>query len=146
MRLTIAERIWSGVLCASCLTVLLVASWLSVGQSPDGEFTRSIGLHDCGFYAATGRPCATCGYTRSFAHVSSGRVAEAATLQPVGTIMAFVAACVAWIAGVSAATGSRIGPAAARAIGMKGVWTAIALIAAGWCYTLITWGPPGAAG
>lgn len=140
MRLSVAERIWSGVLCAGCLAVLCFAGWLSVGQAEDGTLQRSSGIPPCGFHAATGKPCATCGMTRSFALVSAGRVQAAATLQPAGTTLAFLTGCVVWLSGIGAVSGSRLGVAAANGIGVRGVWFGLSVLAAGWVYTLLSWG------
>lgn len=78
--------------------------------------------------------------TRSFAHMSAGRVEEAARLQPMGALLSFVVGCAAWLSGWGGATGSRIGVAAARVVGMRGVWALLVLIGAGWLYTLTSWG------
>lgn len=139
MRLKLHERILSGVLCLACLSVLIISAWLSVGQADDGTLQRSLGMHECGFKAVTGHPCATCGMTRAYALTSSGRVVSAARLQPTGTLFSFATACTVWLSGLAAITGSRLGVAAVRVFNGWFVWTGIGLLAAGWIYTLSTW-------
>jgi hypothetical protein len=65
---------------------------------------RRLHLQDsvvCPFHALTGFPCPTCGYTRVFALLQSGRLVAAIQLQPFVLLLAGLSGVAAVLAGVS---------------------------------------------
>ena len=87
-----AERIaWSAVL-VGLLLVLGIATRLSPDPRGVGthEQLRALGLPPlppCGFLAATGWPCPSCGYTTTFALAAHGRWIAAFVNQPMGFLV-----------------------------------------------------------
>ena len=95
-----ARLTWTGrgsalVVGLGALAVLLVALRLR----PDGKGIgthQQLGLDRCQFEARTGLPCPTCGMTTSFSYFVRGRWLASAYVQPMGTVLAFVAAMTFW--------------------------------------------------
>jgi len=130
------------MLAAGCLAVLLVAWRLNPDSSGHGTHTQ-LGMAPCGWLVVTGKPCMTCGMTTSFAHAAHGELAASFHAQPMGMMLAVVAAACFWGGAYVAATGSRLGSAVARMMGWRMVWAALAMFMAAWVYKLATWGGAG---
>ena len=97
-------RLWAATLAAGCLAVLVTAATLT--PSPDGFGThRGLGLAECAFLARTGLPCPACGMTTSFAWFVRGNLAASLYVQPMGTVLAVLAAATVWAGFYVAATG-----------------------------------------
>jgi hypothetical protein len=100
---------WKGralaiLLSLGSLAVLGVA--LSLKPSPRGIGTHlRLGLQPCQFERQTGVPCPTCGMTTSFAYFARGRILASLYVQPMGTLLAFMAAMVFWVGTYEALTG-----------------------------------------
>lgn len=94
-KLTWVGRCSALVIGLGALAVLVVALWLR----PDGKGIgthQQLGLDRCQFEARTGLPCPTCGMTTSFSYFVRGRWLASAYVQPMGTVLAFVAAMTVW--------------------------------------------------
>jgi hypothetical protein len=99
-----AGRVLAGSVAAGCLALLLVAAWLV--PSPDGFGThQGLGLAPCAFLARTNLPCPACGMTTSFAWFARGNLVASAYVQPMGAVLAAIAAMSVWACGYVAATG-----------------------------------------
>lgn len=106
-RLTPMERLVSALLSAGCLAVLIVAAILK--PSPTGITTHGgLGLPPCGWEAATGYPCMTCGMTTSFSWAVRANFRASLWVQPFGTVLAVLCALVFWAGLYAAMTGNPI--------------------------------------
>lgn len=137
-------RIMSAAIAASCLTLLLVAAWLT--PSPKGfgtheqlQLRSGHGLTACTWVALTGKPCPTCGMTTAFAHAADGDFLKSFMAQPMGCVLALGVAIVFWGALERAATGTAMGAVLSQAMGMKVVWLGLAALAAAWAYKWVFW-------
>lgn len=90
-RLTPGARVVSAVAAIGCLAVLIVAAILK--PSPTGITTHGgLGLPPCGWEAATGYPCMTCGMTTSFSWAVRANFRASLWVQPFGTVLALLCA------------------------------------------------------
>ena len=91
---------WSGrglalAVALACLALLLTAARLE--PSPHGFGThRQLGLQSCAFKIRTGLPCPSCGMTTSWAYFARGKLAASFYTQPMGTVLALLAAAAVW--------------------------------------------------
>lgn len=132
------ERVLAALMALGLLGVLTAAAWLSPRSEGHGTHEQ-LGLPACGWLVATGRPCATCGMTTSFASLAKGDVSGSLAAQPFGTFLALGTAAVFWIALHTALTGSRAGPSALRLIRPRMLWIVAGVWVASWAYKLVTW-------
>ena len=97
-----AERVaWPGRVLAAgvglgCLVVLVIAAWLTPSPSGVGTHRASLGMPPCNFLQTTGLPCPSCGMTTSFAWLARGNLAASAYVQPMGAVLAILAAGSVW--------------------------------------------------
>lgn len=70
-----------------CLTLLIVAAWLSPDSSGMGTHTQ-LGHPPCTWPMLLGYPCPTCGMTTAFAHTVRGELPAAFHAQPAGLVLA----------------------------------------------------------
>lgn len=134
------ERLIAFVLAAAILTVLVIA-W-RLDPDPRGMGTHhQLGLTPCGFRAAFGRPCVTCGMTTSFALAADERFIDSARTQPVGLLLCVLSASVFWGAIHVAATGSRLAGWAVRGLNGRTLLIAGLVLGGGWAYKLLTTPP-----
>ncbi len=78
---------WNGLLLLAGLAPLLAALLFAPGE---GEELLFLGEHwpgGCAFLEATGKPCTTCGMTRSWVHLSRGHVLTAFAYNPAGATL-----------------------------------------------------------
>ncbi|HEY3242332.1 MAG TPA: DUF2752 domain-containing protein [Phycisphaerae bacterium] len=81
------ERALASAVAACAAGVLLLAAWLK--PDPAGHGThQQLGLAPCTFLAITGYPCPTCGMTTAFAWTVRGHWLKAASVQPMGFLLA----------------------------------------------------------
>jgi hypothetical protein len=79
-----------------CLAVLLLAAYLTPSPSGMGTHRDGLGLPPCNFLRTTGLPCPSCGMTTSFAWFAKGNLLASAYVQPMGTVLALLAAACVW--------------------------------------------------
>ena len=102
--LPIVGRVFAALLAIACLTVLIIALMLTPSRT--GITTHAqMGLQPCQFEARTGLPCMTCGMTTSFAWFVRGNLLASLWVQPMGTVLATLAAVTIWGGIYVAATG-----------------------------------------
>lgn len=130
--------IW-GLVSLGCLTLLSVAAWLNAAPAGHGTHTQ-LGLTPCLWEAASSRPCPTCGMTTAFAHAADGDLSASFATQPMGSLLAVLAASLFWASGYAAATGSQIAAEYEKLLRPRSVWLLAGLAAAAWVYKLLTWG------
>lgn len=134
------ERAISALFAVAILVVLVVASTLEA--SPDGHGTHTqLGLDECGFVAAFGKPCATCGMTTAFAHAADFSLLRSVMAQPAGAVFAISSSVAFWILVYVAGTGSSAGRMIAYALGRKLLWTGLILLGLAWLYKVVAWSP-----
>jgi hypothetical protein len=89
-------RLLSLALSVGCVSLLVVAARLT--PSPTGIGTHTaLGLQRCDFERRTGLPCPSCGMTTSFAWFVRGNLPASVYVQPMGAVLAALAACVFWV-------------------------------------------------
>ncbi len=100
------ERGLCAFIALGCLAILLVAA--SLTPDPRGHGTHEqLGIGACGWLAATGRPCPTCGMTTAFARAAHADFVGSFLAQPMGLLLAMLCAVAVWVCGHAALTGSR---------------------------------------
>jgi hypothetical protein len=102
--LGVGARLLAVGVALACLAVMITAAILQ--PNPDGVGTHtSLGLARCQFLYRTGMPCPSCGMTTSFAHFAHGDVRASFYVQPLGALLALLAAASFWVALYIAITG-----------------------------------------
>jgi hypothetical protein len=102
--LTFGGRIAALLIALGCLTPLLIAAALR--PSPDGYGSHTaMGLPPCRFMQLYGLPCPSCGMTTSWTWFARGNLEASFYVQPMGTVLAILAACVFWAGLYIAITG-----------------------------------------
>ena len=130
-----SDRLVALCVFAPSLALLLVAAWLTPNASGHSSHTQ-LGMAPCGFLAATGLPCATCGMTTSFAHAADGHLLAAAIVQPAGALLAVLTALAVLVSGYALITGASLAPLGRALWRPRTVVLLAAAILAGWAYTL----------
>lgn len=123
---------------AMLLALLVVSAWLKPATAGHGTHTQ-LGLLQCGWVAAIGKPCPTCGMTTSFAHAADGNIVAAAVVQPMGAVLALAAAAGFWGCVHAAVFGSRVGAAAGGLLSPRVLWWIAGATLAAWGYKVWTW-------
>ena len=95
-RAGVAVRSVAALLALACLGVLLLAAWLPPSPTGTATHARSLGLPPCNFLRTTGLPCPACGMTTSFSWFAKGNLAASFYVQPMGTVLAVIAAACVW--------------------------------------------------
>lgn len=126
------ERLPVVALFLVCMGLLLVAAWLPPASAGFGTH-QQLGLAPCGFKAATGLPCATCGMTTAFSHMTHAQPLASFYVQPAGAVLAIFTALIAVVTGFALVTGMPLGPVASR------VFRPMPLISFG-VFFLASWG------
>ncbi|MGE5612468.1 MAG: DUF2752 domain-containing protein [Bacillota bacterium] len=102
--MSLLERLAALAVALGCLAVLATA--LILPPSPGGVGThRGLGLDACSLLVRTGVPCPTCGMTTSFSYFVRGQVLASLYVQPMATVLAFLAALTFWAGLYVAMTG-----------------------------------------
>ncbi|MEM7625654.1 MAG: DUF2752 domain-containing protein [Planctomycetota bacterium] len=114
--------------------VLLTAAGLTPAERGIGTHTQ-LGLQPCGFEAATGYPCATCGMTTSFTLAADGRFLDAFAVQPAGLILAVVTAMAAVLGGWALWSGMSLAALGTALWRPRVVVLLIGVVLLGWAYT-----------
>jgi hypothetical protein len=91
-----AGRVLAGAIALGCLAVLTLAAYLPPSPSGMGTHRHALGLPACNFLRTTGLPCPSCGMTTSFAWFAKGNIVASAYVQPMGMILALLAAVCGW--------------------------------------------------
>ncbi len=134
-------RFVAAALSLFCVSLLTLAAWLTPASSGFGTHTQ-LGLTPCDFFVRTGVPCPGCGMTTAFSHTVRGHFLTAAYTQPMGFVLALVAALVAWGAGYEAVTGRQVhrllrgigGLAGGGGLGL--VWLGLGLTVVAWAWKI----------
>ncbi len=138
---TVTARAWHNRLAAAGIMViptalLGLASFLRPDKSGMGTHTQ-LGLPPCGFYAATGWPCPTCGMTTAFTYAAHGHLVQSFLAQPAGAVLAVLSACVIIVAVHALIRGHSIEPLF-RPLGRFPVVAAFAgLVMAAWAFKIV---------
>lgn len=137
-RIPVLSRLAAGLVALSLLGLLVTAGWLRPAGAGHGTHTQ-LGLLQCGWVAAIGKPCPTCGMTTAFAHAAHGNIARSLAVQPMGAILAIAAAAGFWGCLHAAVFGSRVGSAAGGLLSPRVLWWIAGAAVAAWAYKWLTW-------
>jgi hypothetical protein len=94
--LRLLSRLLAAGVGLACLAVLVLAASLTPSTAGVGTHREALGLPACNFLKTTGLPCPSCGMTTSFAWVTKGNLLASLYVQPMGTVVAVLAACCVW--------------------------------------------------
>jgi hypothetical protein len=130
------ERFMMALVALACAGLLGVAAWLEPAAAGIGTH-RQLGLPACTWPALMGIPCPSCGMTTAFALAADGRLIDAFHAQPLGLLLAVVAAALAIASAHSAATGARTVGILSSMIGAKGWWALGAFALGAWGYKIL---------
>jgi hypothetical protein len=103
-RASLLARVIAFAIAVGALAVLLTATRITPSASGMGTHLE-LGLQNCGFLSRTGLPCPSCGMTTSFAHFVRGNAVASAYVQPMGFVLAVLAALAVWGGAYIAITG-----------------------------------------
>lgn len=132
------QRLLGALACLASLACLVAGNRLT--PDPAGYGThRQLGMPSCGWLAATGRPCPTCGMTTAFAHACRGDLAASLRAQPMGLAGALALAGAFWVAGGIAVLGHRTGPICGKLLSPRVLWIAAGAWLASWGWVMGTW-------
>lgn len=102
--MTRAARLLALAMAIVALTPLVLAEMLRPSPSGYGSHT-ALGLARCQFLERTGLPCPSCGMTTSWSWFAHGNLEASFYVQPMGTVLAILAAGSFWVALYCAVTG-----------------------------------------
>ena len=128
-----STRIGAAILGLLALSVLIIASLIHPDPSGMGTH-RQLGLPPCGWLAATGYPCPTCGMTTSFAAAAHAKPRAAFYAQPFGALFALATAVFFWGAMHVAVFGSQLGRLAERLLMPRYLWPTAVVFLVCWAY------------
>lgn len=104
VRLRAGGRLIAVLVAGVCLALLILAAVAT--PSPSGLGThQTLGLQGCQFLRSTGLPCPSCGMTTSFAWFVRGNWIASFYVQPMGFVLALMAAMTFWTATYVAISG-----------------------------------------
>lgn len=129
------RRLWAGLIAMACGALLWTAATLHAEQAGVGTHTQ-LGLPACSFKVAMGLPCPSCGMTTAFAHAANGHLIEAFITQPLGALLAVLAAMALVISVYVAATGMPISRWLRPLRSATAMWIGLGAILAAWCYKM----------
>lgn len=135
-----SRRILGAAVAAGALSLLAVAAWLKPSSTGVGTHLQ-LGLMQCGWVTAFGKPCPTCGMTTAFAHAAHGDLASAAVAQPMGAALAVAASAAFWIGLHVCLTGSALGRVCGNLLRPRVLWLFAGAVGAAWAYKLLVWRP-----
>lgn len=90
----------------ACLSVLVVAAYVTPNPAGVGTHASSLHMKPCHFLQTTHLPCPGCGMTTSFAWFARGNLLASVYVQPMGAALAAIACGVVW-AGLYVAVSGR---------------------------------------
>jgi hypothetical protein len=121
-----------------CFVILALGAWMQ--PSPAGVGTHEqLGLRACGWLAATGKPCPTCGMTTAVSWAAHGDLVRSFWVQPGGMAFALALAVLFWPLLWSGLTGSRVITMVAKLLRPRALWIGAAVWGASWAYKVATW-------
>ena len=115
------------------LGVLVLAALLKPAAAGMGTH-QQLGLPPCGWLAATGYPCPTCGMTTAFANAAHASPRASILAQPFGAAFALATAVFFWGTLHVAVFGSQLGRVFERLLVPRCLWVVTACFLAAWAW------------
>ena len=97
LRVRSAGRAIAFLTAALCATLFILAAVATPSETGVGTH-QTLGLNRCQFLQSTGLPCPSCGMTTSFAWFVRGNLVASFYVQPMGCVVAILAAMTFWAA------------------------------------------------
>lgn len=139
LKLRPAGRLAALLVAACAGAPLAIAASLTPAAQGMGTHT-ALGLPACGWATMANIPCPSCGMTTAFSWAVRGDILSSFVAQPLGMLLAVVAAMTAmagvWAAATGAAVQRPIGAAVMR--GSVG-WVLLGLLLAAWGWKIWAW-------
>jgi hypothetical protein len=129
----LSTRLAAGTLAFLALAVLTIGALIRPDPSGMGTH-RQLGLPPCGWLAASGYPCPTCGMTTSFSAAAHVQARAAFHAQPFGALLALGTAVFFWGSLHVAVFGSQLARVCERLLMPRVLWPVCALFLACWVY------------
>lgn len=118
-----------------CAAPLVIGA--TITPAPEGHGThRALGLPQCGFLLAFGRPCVTCGMTTAVTLAAHGSLVDAFRTQPAGALVAIVLASGVWFGLHAAATAMSLKPGLDALLRPRVLIFAGGVLLASWAYKI----------
>jgi hypothetical protein len=139
MRSPLGQRVLCLVLGLAAFSPLVIAAGLE--PSPKGVATHTqLGLPACGWMASMGKPCISCGMTTAFAHAANGSFVQSVVAQPMGWVLAVLAASTGFACLHAAMTGWRAERLLNAVMQPKTLWIVAGGLLAAWGYKWVAVG------
>lgn len=135
-------RAWMRLLAAAvalgALTMLVIGAYLTPGgPTGSGISTHTqLGLQACQFEIRTGIPCPSCGYTTAVSYFAHGNVIASLYTQPMGFVIAAIAAATVWVGAYIAVTGRPVHKLVAMLPSRALLMTLLGIAIAGWAWKI----------
>jgi hypothetical protein len=123
------------LIAAGASAPLWIGAWLRPAVEGVGTH-QQLGLPACGWIVGMGLPCPSCGMTTAFSLAARGDLAGAFAAQPMGALLAVLAAMVAVVAAWTAISGCRSWEVIWSLLDRRVGWALAALLALAWVYKL----------
>ncbi|MGQ0628215.1 MAG: DUF2752 domain-containing protein [Phycisphaerales bacterium] len=139
-RLSSQGRLVCAAVAAALLAPLVTAAFLRPAAGGVGTHTQ-LGLSPCPWLVMWGKPCPSCGMTTAFAAAAHGDPWGSFLAQPMGALLALLAATGFWIALYGAVSGSRAVLLTERLLRARILWGFAAFWGLSWAYKVVTHQP-----
>ncbi len=135
---TAIRRLIGAVVAAGAAGLLGLAAWMEPAENGLGTHTQ-LNMPPCAWILAADIPCPTCGMTTAFAHAADGDLPAAFMAQPMGAVLAVVAAILLVVGAYTALTGSRVATLFQRLWGRRAAWALVVGVGGAWLYKIATY-------
>jgi hypothetical protein len=135
-------RVWMRLLAAAIALAALVMLAIGARLNPGADHGSGISTHTqlgfppCQFEARTGLPCPSCGYTTAVSYFAHGKIIASIYIQPMGFLIAVIAAASVWIGGYIAVTGRPVHKLMAVIPGHRWLLVLLGFAIAGWAWKI----------
>ncbi len=132
------RRLIGAMVAIAAAGVLGLAAWFEPAEAGLGTHTQ-LSMPPCAWILAADIPCPTCGMTTAFAHAAEGDLVSAFLAQPMGALLAVVAAVLFVVGTYTALTGSLLATLFGRLWGRRAAWALVLGFGGAWLYKVATY-------